>query len=114
MKEFVSNNDHIVEFIDDAKTDGVIYEDKDDHLEGKKVKQKDLFRHYRAWAEDGNYYPKSRGKFFTALRSMLKRMNIEFSEDAVFWQFKDINVDWSELGFDNNVDEQKAETVTEN
>ena len=106
LKEFVSNSDHIVEFIDDAKKDGVIYEDKDGRLEGKKVKQKDLFRHYRAWAEEANYYPKSRGKFFNSLRSMLKRMNIEFSEDAVFWQFKDINVKWSELGFDDGIDEE--------
>ena len=106
LKEFVCNSDHIVEFIDDAKKDGVIYEDKGDHLEGKQVKQKDLFRLYRAWAEEGNYYPKSRGKFFTALRSMLKRMNIEFSEDAVFWKFKDINAKWSELGFDDDVDEE--------
>ena len=106
LKEFVSNSDHIVEFIDDAKKDGVIYEDKGDHLEGKQVKQKDLFRHYRAWAEEANYYPKARGKFFNSLRSMLKRMNIEFSEDAVFWQFKDINVKWSELGFDDGIDEE--------
>ena len=106
LKEFVSNSDHIVEFIDDAKKDGVIYEDKGDHLEGKQLKQKDLFRHYRAWAEAGNYYPKARGKFFTALRSMLKRMNIEFSENAASWQFKDINVKWSKLGFDDNVNEE--------
>jgi len=39
------------------------------------------------------------------LRSMLKRMNIEFIEDKVFWQFKDINVKWSELGFDDKSEE---------
>ncbi|MBR2207248.1 MAG: hypothetical protein IJ859_00395 [Synergistaceae bacterium] len=33
-------------------------------------------------------------------------MNIEFSEEAAFWQFKDINTDWSELGFDNDVIEE--------
>jgi len=105
LKEFVSNNDHIVDFIDDAKNEGIIYEDKGDHLEGKQIKQKDLFRRYRVWADEGNYYPKSRGRFFNGLRSMLKRMNIEFIEDKVFWQFKDINVKWSELGFDDKSEE---------
>ncbi|MBR2207247.1 MAG: hypothetical protein IJ859_00390, partial [Synergistaceae bacterium] len=48
LKEFVSNSDHIVDFIDNAKKDGVIYEDKGEHLEGKQIKRKDLFKYYRA------------------------------------------------------------------
>ena len=67
---------------------------------------RDLFKYYREWAEEANYYPKTRGKFFIALRNMLKRMNIEFSENANLWQFKDINAQWSELAFDNNVIEE--------
>ena len=114
LKEFVSDNDHTVFFIDDVKKEGVIYEDKGDHLEGKKVKPQELFRRYRAWAEENLYYPKTRGKFFNVLRNMLKRMNIEFVEDETFWQFKDINVDWSELGFDNDDENEKGAGYIQN
>ena len=106
LKNFVGENDHIVSFIENVKSEGIIYEDKGDHLEGKEIKSRDLFKYYREWAEEANYYPKTRGKFFIALRNMLKRMNIEFSENANLWQFKDINAQWSELAFDNNVIEE--------
>ena len=113
LKEFVGDNNHIVKFIDDAKKEGLIYDDKGGRLEGKKIETKELFRHYKAWALDNNEFALRSRKFFDALRIMLKRMNIEYFETAAFWKFSDIDAGWEALGFDDG-EGQTAELAEKN
>ena len=95
--DFLEHNEPMVKFVKDATKDEVLYENKGDHLEGKKLEPREIFKYYRQWAEAGNYKGMNASKFYIVLRGMLKRMGVLFYEGEDTWQFMNVDVDYEAL-----------------
>ena len=105
ITDFLNENDDMVSFVKHATENEVFYENKGDHLEGKKLAPREIFRHYRVWAEESAMKPIGTGKFYGALSSMLKRMGVQFTVNEYFWQFMNVDIDWEA----QIIDDEKAE-----